>query len=77
MALVRASPSGGRYDGLTASFGKTEPAVGFVVDLDALTAVLGTRAKTHGSEDPGSLPDVAPSARFRAALTSMGCCYWD
>ena len=36
--------SGGRYDGLTASFGKPEPAVGFVLDLDALTDVvlLGT-----------------------------------
>jgi ATP phosphoribosyltransferase regulatory subunit len=35
--------SGGRYDGLTASFGKAEPAVGFVVDLDALTDVLRVR----------------------------------
>jgi ATP phosphoribosyltransferase regulatory subunit len=35
--------SGGRYDGLTASFGKPEPAVGFVVDLDALTDVLRVR----------------------------------
>jgi len=35
--------SGGRYDGLTASFGKPEPAVGFVVDLDALTDVLSVR----------------------------------
>jgi len=35
--------SGGRYDGLTASFGKAEPAVGFVVDLDALTDVLRLR----------------------------------
>jgi ATP phosphoribosyltransferase regulatory subunit len=41
--------SGGRYDGLTASFGKAEPAVGFVVDLDALTDVLRVRAK----ESPG------------------------
>jgi ATP phosphoribosyltransferase regulatory subunit len=37
--------SGGRYDGLTASFGKAEPAVGFVVDLDALTDVLSLRAR--------------------------------
>jgi ATP phosphoribosyltransferase regulatory subunit len=35
--------SGGRYDGLTASFGKAEPAVGFVLDLDALTDVLRAR----------------------------------
>jgi ATP phosphoribosyltransferase regulatory subunit len=32
--------SGGRYDQLTASFGKAEPAVGFVFGLDALTEVL-------------------------------------
>jgi len=35
--------SGGRYDGLTAAFGKAEPAVGFVLDLDALTTVLLAR----------------------------------
>jgi ATP phosphoribosyltransferase regulatory subunit len=32
---------GGRYDGLTANFGRTEPAVGFVVNLDSLTEILG------------------------------------
>jgi ATP phosphoribosyltransferase regulatory subunit len=31
---------GGRYDGLTAKFGAEEPAVGFVLSLDALTEVL-------------------------------------
>ncbi len=31
---------GGRYDELTANFGAREPAVGFVLDLDALTEVL-------------------------------------
>ncbi|MEK6322812.1 MAG: ATP phosphoribosyltransferase regulatory subunit [Acidobacteriota bacterium] len=35
--------SGGRYDGLTSAFGKAEPAVGFVLDLDALTTVLLAR----------------------------------
>ena len=35
--------SGGRYDGLTASFGRAEPAVGFVLELDALTEVLFAR----------------------------------
>jgi ATP phosphoribosyltransferase regulatory subunit len=34
---------GGRYDGLTGSFGRVEPAVGFVLNLDALTEVLGRR----------------------------------
>ncbi len=32
--------SGGRYDNLTANFGKSEPAVGFVFDLDALAGLL-------------------------------------
>jgi ATP phosphoribosyltransferase regulatory subunit len=32
--------SGGRYDNLTSNFGKSEPAVGFVLDLDALAGLL-------------------------------------
>jgi ATP phosphoribosyltransferase regulatory subunit len=32
--------SGGRYDRLTSNFGKAEPAIGFVLDIDALTDVL-------------------------------------
>jgi len=36
---------GGRYDGLTGSFGRSEPAVGFVLNLDALTEVLGRSGK--------------------------------
>ena len=34
---------GGRYDGLTATFGRAEQAVGFVLELDALTEVLMAR----------------------------------
>ena len=34
---------GGRYDGLTGNFGRAEPAVGFVLNLDALTDVVGRR----------------------------------
>jgi ATP phosphoribosyltransferase regulatory subunit len=37
--------SGGRYDRLTESFGRAEPAVGFVLDLDALTDVLMGRTE--------------------------------
>jgi ATP phosphoribosyltransferase regulatory subunit len=40
--------SGGRYDNLTANFGRPEPAVGFVLDLDAITEALARR--------PGSTP---------------------
>jgi ATP phosphoribosyltransferase regulatory subunit len=50
--------SGGRYDGLTASFGKAEPAVGFVVDLDALTDVLRVRQADLSSKR--ALQDEAP-----------------
>ena len=35
---------GGRYDGLTENFGRAEPAVGFVLDLDALTETLLRRS---------------------------------
>lgn len=39
---------GGRYDGLTGNFGRAEPAVGFVLNLDALTEVLARRmANSH------------------------------
>jgi ATP phosphoribosyltransferase regulatory subunit len=52
--------SGGRYDGLTASFGKSEPAVGFVVDLDALTEVLRVRTAYLSSTrtSQGRPPDL-------------------
>jgi ATP phosphoribosyltransferase regulatory subunit len=36
---------GGRYDGLTGNFGRAEPAVGFVLNLDALTEVLARGVK--------------------------------
>jgi ATP phosphoribosyltransferase regulatory subunit len=39
---------GGRYDSLTASFGKIEPAVGFVLSLDSLVEVLGREASANG-----------------------------
>ena len=39
---------GGRYDGLTGNFGRAEPAVGFVLNLDALTEVLVRRIANDG-----------------------------
>ena len=39
--------SSGRYDGLTANFGRPEPAIGFVIDLDALTDVLARSGSFH------------------------------
>lgn len=37
---------GGRYDNLTAKFGRAEPAIGFVVELDALAEVLAKKAQS-------------------------------
>lgn len=39
---------GGRYDELTANFGRREPAVGFALDLDALTEVIAERMRDEG-----------------------------
>lgn len=56
---------GGRYDRLTANFGRAEPAVGFVLDLDALTAVLAradvsfVRAANGGAAAPVENDDLA------------------
>jgi len=36
---------GGRYDHLTGNFGRAEPAIGFVLDLDGLTEVLARSGK--------------------------------
>jgi ATP phosphoribosyltransferase regulatory subunit len=66
--------SGGRYDGLTGSFGKAEPAVGFVVDLDALADVLRVRRASGSSmrtppeespELPANDPEKKPSGGSR------------
>ena len=38
---------GGRYDQLTSAFGRAEPAVGFVLDLDALTDLLSRDAMSE------------------------------
>lgn len=65
--------SGGRYDGLTAAFGKAEPAVGFVLDLDALTTVLLARkADSNLQQEPerkvSDVTDSDPGLLFREAM---------
>lgn len=50
---------GGRYDCLTSNFGRAEPAVGFVLELDTLTDVLarnGPRVSQQGSSDGSTIP---------------------
>jgi ATP phosphoribosyltransferase regulatory subunit len=63
--------SGGRYDCLTANFGKAEPAVGFVLDLDAMTDVLMRKGKTALADTTldaaTQLASHDPAALFRAA----------
>jgi ATP phosphoribosyltransferase regulatory subunit len=65
--------SGGRYDRLTASFGRAEPAVGFVLDLDALTDVLMGRADetdlSQTSIDASRLTGKTLDELFLAART--------
>jgi ATP phosphoribosyltransferase regulatory subunit len=39
--------AGGRYDSLTANFGRAEPAVGFMLDLNALTEILMRDTSAH------------------------------
>ena len=69
--------SGGRYDGLTASFGRAEPAVGFVLELDALTEVMLARGNQstliRGSTEvtqltANNLRDLFATARKKRAL---------
>lgn len=44
--------SGGRYDQLTANFGKAEPAVGFVLDLEAVTYALARSSDPRALDEP-------------------------
>jgi len=60
---------GGRYDSLTANFGKPEPAVGFVLNLDSLVEVLGrqTQAKADARQ-PKAIETSDLAATFREVV---------
>ncbi len=62
---------GGRYDNLTANFGRPEPSVGFVLDLDSLTDVLMRRETAVPRAAPGAtastLRDTDPASLFTGA----------
>ena len=65
--------SGGRYDQLTANFGKAEPAVGFVLDLDALAEAMRanesiTRLGAVVERTATLIMDEDPTTLFREAL---------
>jgi ATP phosphoribosyltransferase regulatory subunit len=57
--------SGGRYDDLTANFGRREPAVGFVFDLDALTEVVARRDSDATNGDDAAVPVEGADAAER------------
>ena len=60
---------GGRYDDLTANFGRREPAIGFVLDLDALTDILASRdfEAQNGADAPAAVAGDDVTERFREA----------
>ena len=67
--------SGGRYDELTQNFSGRDPAVGFVLDLDALTDVLArshTTLTLNGRAQPTIIDDDETIARFHAARLRRG-----
>ena len=67
-AGVRAG-SGGRYDNLTANFGKAEPAIGFVLDLEVLMGLFTSGKHGLRSErTAGTVADEDATARLREAI---------
>jgi ATP phosphoribosyltransferase regulatory subunit len=60
---------GGRYDELTANFGRREPAIGFVLDLDTLTEILARRdfETRNGAPSPFAVGGDDVTERFREA----------
>lgn len=63
---------GGRYDNLTANFGRPEPAVGFVLDLDAIAEALSQGSDFAPTPNPDRtaerLHDGDTAALFLRAL---------
>src|SRR5262249_48496079 len=68
---------GGRYDNLTGKFGKAEPAIGFVLDLDVLADLLARRTDLkHQAKEAvvvGDKGDVA--AIFSGAMVRRAAGY--
>jgi ATP phosphoribosyltransferase regulatory subunit len=61
---------GGRYDELTANFGRREPAVGFVLDLDALTEIIARTdfgSQNGVRQSANTIEGAIPAERFREA----------
>jgi ATP phosphoribosyltransferase regulatory subunit len=60
---------GGRYDRLTANFGQAEPAVGFVLDLEALTELVGRSEVSLGGNN-GREVHVIPARDVSATFAT-------
>jgi ATP phosphoribosyltransferase regulatory subunit len=60
---------GGRYDDLTANFGRREPAIGFMLDLDPFTDIIGRRdfETQNGVDAPSAVAGDDVTERFREA----------
>ena len=50
---------GGRYDRLIGNFGANEPAIGFILDLDALTDVLARGGTPVVSDSVNEVSEIA------------------
>ncbi|MFN2576790.1 MAG: ATP phosphoribosyltransferase regulatory subunit [Pyrinomonadaceae bacterium] len=62
---------GGRYDRLTSIFGRAEPAIGFVLDLDALTEVIAETSMNvdrRESSRPVEINSCDPITDLRDAM---------
>jgi ATP phosphoribosyltransferase regulatory subunit len=59
---------GGRYDGLTANFGRAEPAIGFALELDMLTELVAT---LNGDVDLQAAPSESTLVANRNALATF------
>ena len=70
--------SGGRYDGLTAAFGRPAPATGFAVDVDAVTACRpleeGKGADTLIHFDPAQLAEALRAVDGRDGAWELSPC---
>lgn len=62
--------SGGRYDNLISRFGKSEPAIGFVLKLDALAELIATRQQQtpEATEEKINCDGDDPVGAFREAM---------
>lgn len=61
---------GGRYDGLTANFGVSEPAIGFVLSLDSLTELLSRNFSSNTSDGTNvqTITGADLNSRFTEAI---------